>query len=310
MGLRYAETYPMPQQGADEPWPIRDPLGFHAGDANLYRYVGNNPTNNTDPSGLQQVPVITVAPPKVGPEEYKNFPDKVHDASSIVFHVVMSALNPKESKIPRELMWEVNYAFINPGQKAFVFDSAERQWKAQNGEGWEIRPKEFRLTGLRFDTVTFRAPNRTPIPGRVGELGPGSTEPRRTSPLVPIWDGKMFSDKALADVPVAHFIIDGYFIYEASKGEKKEEFAFYLDSRARTILHSPYDEKFAKAIAAMKADGKTFGRISDNLGEDWAKEANLTKYKAALDQIAKLLRVMPGDKLADKPGIKVFKPDF
>jgi RHS repeat-associated protein len=29
-----------------------DPLGFAAGDSNLYRYVGNNPTNATDPSGL------------------------------------------------------------------------------------------------------------------------------------------------------------------------------------------------------------------------------------------------------------------
>ena len=29
-----------------------DPLGFAAGDANLYRYVGNNPVNFTDPSGL------------------------------------------------------------------------------------------------------------------------------------------------------------------------------------------------------------------------------------------------------------------
>jgi hypothetical protein len=31
------------------------PLAFDAGDANFYRYVGNNPTNLTDPSGLQSV---------------------------------------------------------------------------------------------------------------------------------------------------------------------------------------------------------------------------------------------------------------
>ena len=30
----------------------KDPIGFDAGDANLYRYVGNGPTNGTDPSGL------------------------------------------------------------------------------------------------------------------------------------------------------------------------------------------------------------------------------------------------------------------
>jgi RHS repeat-associated protein len=30
----------------------QDPIGFAAGDANLYRYVGNSPTNRTDPSGL------------------------------------------------------------------------------------------------------------------------------------------------------------------------------------------------------------------------------------------------------------------
>lgn len=31
----------------------RDPMGFSAGDSNLYRYVNNRPTFETDPSGLQ-----------------------------------------------------------------------------------------------------------------------------------------------------------------------------------------------------------------------------------------------------------------
>jgi uncharacterized protein RhaS with RHS repeats len=31
-----------------------DPTGFDAGDDNLYRFVGNDPTNSTDPTGLQE----------------------------------------------------------------------------------------------------------------------------------------------------------------------------------------------------------------------------------------------------------------
>ncbi|MCA9191431.1 MAG: hypothetical protein KDB03_06710 [Planctomycetales bacterium] len=38
-----------PAQGR---WLSQDPMGFSAGDANLYRYVGNGPTSRTDPSGL------------------------------------------------------------------------------------------------------------------------------------------------------------------------------------------------------------------------------------------------------------------
>ncbi len=34
-------------------WLTPDPIGFAGGDENLYRFVGNNPTNATDPSGLQ-----------------------------------------------------------------------------------------------------------------------------------------------------------------------------------------------------------------------------------------------------------------
>jgi hypothetical protein len=32
----------------------KDPIGFQAGDVNLYRFVENDPTNATDPSGLQK----------------------------------------------------------------------------------------------------------------------------------------------------------------------------------------------------------------------------------------------------------------
>jgi RHS repeat-associated protein len=34
-------------------WTSEDPLGFAAGDTNLYRYVANNPAAALDPSGLQ-----------------------------------------------------------------------------------------------------------------------------------------------------------------------------------------------------------------------------------------------------------------
>jgi RHS repeat-associated protein len=40
-------------------WTSQDPLGFGAGDANLYRYVGNRPTRQTDPTGLNSLALAT-----------------------------------------------------------------------------------------------------------------------------------------------------------------------------------------------------------------------------------------------------------
>ena len=36
-------------------WLSQDPIGFAAGDANLYRYVGNGVTNWVDPNGLSAI---------------------------------------------------------------------------------------------------------------------------------------------------------------------------------------------------------------------------------------------------------------
>ncbi|NEQ42442.1 MAG: hypothetical protein F6K00_02320 [Leptolyngbya sp. SIOISBB] len=44
-----------------------DPMGFAAGDANLYRYVFNSPTNYTDPGGMRAVPVKIGPKPSVKP---------------------------------------------------------------------------------------------------------------------------------------------------------------------------------------------------------------------------------------------------
>jgi RHS repeat-associated protein len=41
-------------------WTTNDPIGFQAGDVNLYRSVGNSPTNYSDPSGLIAPLVIIV----------------------------------------------------------------------------------------------------------------------------------------------------------------------------------------------------------------------------------------------------------
>lgn len=48
-GLQYNRSrWYDPRSGS---WMGQDPIGFAGGDANLYRYVGNDPVNNTDPSG-------------------------------------------------------------------------------------------------------------------------------------------------------------------------------------------------------------------------------------------------------------------
>jgi RHS repeat-associated protein len=53
-GLQYNRArYYDPKIGR---WMAKDPIGFDAGDANLYRYVGNDPTNRVDPSGRSDRP--------------------------------------------------------------------------------------------------------------------------------------------------------------------------------------------------------------------------------------------------------------
>jgi RHS repeat-associated protein len=44
-------------------WLTEDPIGFGAGDPNLYCYVGNDPLTRTDPTGRVRVPHNTCCGP-------------------------------------------------------------------------------------------------------------------------------------------------------------------------------------------------------------------------------------------------------
>jgi uncharacterized protein RhaS with RHS repeats len=50
-------------------WLSEDPIAFAGGDANLYRYVGNGPTNGADPSGLEPYG-YPYYPPPTKPTKY------------------------------------------------------------------------------------------------------------------------------------------------------------------------------------------------------------------------------------------------
>ncbi len=64
----------------------KDPLGYDAGDANLYRYVGNGPTNGTDPSGTVIIfpVVIAIGGILIGPSivNAPNLGDKTYPPNS------------------------------------------------------------------------------------------------------------------------------------------------------------------------------------------------------------------------------------
>jgi RHS repeat-associated protein len=63
-------------------WTSEDPQGFAAGDANLYRYVGNNPPNRTDPRGLEASELDAVGQryAKMGPQERALFLQRLSDS--------------------------------------------------------------------------------------------------------------------------------------------------------------------------------------------------------------------------------------
>lgn len=71
------------------------PMGFAAGDTNLYRYVGNNPTNATDPTGLTAFDATRsyLQNPRLAVGDYMRSGDTVIKTGSGTIRVESSALD-------------------------------------------------------------------------------------------------------------------------------------------------------------------------------------------------------------------------
>ena len=103
----------------------KDSIGFAAGDANLYRYVGNQPTTLTDPSGLE--------PSQLTPEEI----DEIINSQPTLQRTVVGGgiaiaghgppVRPAGSDHRSPEDWHDMYSRpINDSQRAALMDAATR----------------------------------------------------------------------------------------------------------------------------------------------------------------------------------------
>src|ERR1700694_2868773 len=81
-------------------WLEEDPTGFDAGDMDLYRLEGNNPTNEVDPSGLEWQ--------RIGgkPVTIKDNKFKFGEGEGIVsVWIDATVFNPKNEKTLRDMIY-------------------------------------------------------------------------------------------------------------------------------------------------------------------------------------------------------------
>jgi RHS repeat-associated protein len=122
-------------------WPNRDPRGFGAGDWNVYRYVWNQPTRRSDPSGLTFIDVGNPIVPIVNPITGQPLPPG--PPSSIVLPPTRPIAPPIASigghpvaKLSAEAVRAAckcrNYWFVSPSELQFcrcmewIFDQQQR----------------------------------------------------------------------------------------------------------------------------------------------------------------------------------------
>jgi RHS repeat-associated protein len=152
-----------------------DPMGFGAGDTNLYRYVGNNSTNATDPTGLYSFGDFGRDAWNFGQSIGRNF-DYSFDA------VNNNVVRPLNNAVFKPVVNAVNTNFIKPYSYAAsnavdYYTDLVAQGQQEDGVGGLIKQGAGYLGGTFASvpgaTAQFVQTNGTRIGGAVKAVGGG-----------------------------------------------------------------------------------------------------------------------------------------
>ncbi len=269
-------------------WLSEDPIRFEGIDPNLRRYVGNVPTMATDPTGL--FAFYLGAPITLPPHgDYAGYPLEVFEFFAVVYDALLEFKQELAVGVLLNAQTEDNVK---------VMEAMQKYCDKKYGPGWKVVAVEFRLTGLKFY-------NTTKSGGKAGE-------PRREVTHIPV----VIKRKGSAEIeyqeidttkaiPLAHFFIEGYWIFKfVNEAQKKESglIALSTEGKLHTYFHAPYDKECADQVNAIrerlmkdtKIEWFYFGRFYDRVAFGWGKKKTL-----AIGDIFKFLKVVPGANMGD-----------
>jgi hypothetical protein len=238
-------------------WMAEDPIEFKGGDANLYRAMGNDPTNITDPSGLEAVKIHVRNADEKGYEKFS--PDAV-EFYPLAMDTIISGQPDK--KVRKQSNMEICY---QPDSKITFYDAMVAYCKKEYGDGWEPVPLRFVLTDLKFSKI------------ETDKVGVGFVhEPRiKTLPIPALLDDDKVEYKNVDGVHLAHFHMDGFWVFKCvNEKAKRESFeiGIRLDFKVHTWNHTPYDKEFADELAKYKKELKDKDKNIVAIGRPYDQE--------------------------------------
>jgi RHS repeat-associated protein len=159
-------------------WLSEDPIGFNAGDGNIQRYVGNDPVNYTDPSGLAEEPAYGTRewfhwwegqdyhnPHKVGSKKWSEREERKSRAADQLYEEVVARAEQDYSHLPQDDARRNALRDIRNEHRAAAARNGTASAPADSSAGMTAASKEFdnnMIANARSATYRFFARIFTP----------------------------------------------------------------------------------------------------------------------------------------------------